>query len=142
MNMNEGIGIVGVYHDAECTEPGFFYTSGLHGYARPELLLIGSLPEETANHLIWSAVSRVMEWGPPTDGAIDRELSDRAIAYRHVDKMVAVPWMSATISRYQEPVETVQLIWPDSKGRFPWHRGNKCQHAQSYLIDFSQEMRQ
>jgi hypothetical protein len=132
--------IVCIFHDDGV--PAFFYTIGLHEKRMPELLLIGPMPVPVAHSLLCGALYEFLEWGPPCDHAVDREIAPVPIVYRKVDAIKAAPWMTRAIEYYNEPVETMQLVWPDPDGRFPWHSGNKCVHAQGYLIDFSQEMRQ
>jgi len=134
------LAIVAVLYDDK--RPAFFHTVGLHGYGLPEALVIGSLPPSMACDWLWNAANCFLEYGPPNDYAMERDIAAMPLVYRRVDAEKAIPWMMRAVQRYNEPVETVQIVWPDDKGKFPWHSGNRCAHAQGYLIDFSKEMRQ
>ena len=111
--------VTGVYSDE--TGPPLTYTTGLVEHGLPELLIYGLEPEQAI---------------PIVNRAAELVLADAdALAQPYLDRVLRPPYRLAllpavqtdelTVTRllYGPDVSAVQLIWPDTDGRYPWDHG-------------------
>ena len=106
-------------------DPGlwFNYSVGLTEREHPELLVIG-LDNEQMHALLWSAIDRIKNHGETlqpntlsTEVLIDFEVGFVEVEeLRHPDHM-----MSMAYRIYGDKATGLQIVWPDTNGRFPWH---------------------
>lgn len=98
----------------------FAYTIGLHARGLPELLVTG-LPPKRAQWLLNTFARRVVVSGKPVAGdevslpaGTRLELVDVAHPDAHMGMAIAIEGPAIT---------AVQLVWADSRGRWPWAPG-------------------
>jgi hypothetical protein len=117
----------------------FTYTIGLTSKNLPELILFG-LGDRQAHGIISSAIAN-----------LDLTTVEEYVSYNEVSKNLPVEFRDLPQSSVEEYlcqasayysdkklVRARQLIWPDAKGRFPWHRDCEPKYArlQSEVIDW------
>jgi hypothetical protein len=109
-------------------EPPFVYSVGLYlSYGHPEIIVLG-LTQNVGHTMIANAVTRVktgehIEW--------DVRNPDILQGYDVVFKIVGTSkyrdYLGYALWFYRsllpETFPTLQLVWPDKSGRFPWNAG-------------------
>ncbi|GAC57124.1 hypothetical protein GOHSU_16_00820 [Gordonia hirsuta DSM 44140 = NBRC 16056] len=111
--------VTGVYGDE--LNPAFAYTTGLTEFSRPELVIYGLDPAQACG-ILNRAAQRLIDDpylfdAPRLTGIV-----------RPPYALTSLPTMDTTeftVTRllYGPDFRAVQLIWPDSAGRFPWEYG-------------------
>ncbi|MFC6705436.1 DUF4262 domain-containing protein [Flexivirga alba] len=111
--------------------PAFSYTVGLTASDHAELVMVG-MPPEPAQAFLNLAGHEVRAGRTFQHGEITDALTDGAGI--GVITVVATEELTAVAQVYGEPVQALQLIWPNSKGWFPWEPGyNNAPEAQPFL---------
>lgn len=107
--------------------PPFAYTVGLFGFGHPEIVVFG-LPIDTA-HTVLNDLGKRIRQGSAFDGDADVRVpgwSHRLRLVRFRDD-ADVPVLISAHRFYRAtqaaPVPTLQAIWDDRDGRFPWEPG-------------------
>jgi len=105
--------------------PSFCYSTGIYKtFGIPEIF-ISSLPQNLSHSLIESYVSRFREKNAiPLDKSIE-DLTDRFLVYFiEVPTEKLTEYVLSSIRFYKnEDYKYLQLIYPDTKGRFPNDNG-------------------
>jgi hypothetical protein len=105
--------------------PGHFfnYSVGLTEVPHPELLIVG-LDNEQMHGVLWSAVRRIKDHGdrfePNTFSS--EVLMGMDVAFVKVEDLHDDRFMMSMARRlYGDKATGLQIVWPDTEGRFPWH---------------------
>ena len=122
-----GVFIQGVFPTEESQGVPFAYSVGIPTTVpgAAELIVLGLDPEMGAE-IINSVMDRLKEGetladGQQVEGLIERfALTFRAVARQHYDGYVGAAQIYHQ-SRNEWPL--LQIVWPDTKGRFPWQEG-------------------
>ncbi len=105
--------------------PGFSYTVGLQrSFGHPEILLAG-LPPPTAHSVLNDAGEMVRAGRTFTPGAVTAELLEGYDAtFRPVPEFQFPAYLGEALRFYNgEPLQVLQLVYPDRGGRWPWDEG-------------------
>lgn len=111
--------VTGVYGDE--LGPPFAYTTGLTEFSRPELVIYGLEPEQACGIL-----NRTAELLIGDEHLFDASrLTGILRSPYQLTSLPALDTDELTVTRllYGPNVPAVQLIWPDTRGRFPWEAG-------------------
>jgi hypothetical protein len=116
--------IQSVLRDTKQGEPPFAYTVGLTSLGMKELVITGQLPQyaaETllnlaAKHLIDNKLTSFQE-GQPVSTLTALPLTPMNAESDFIKKTL---YQANTF--YGHQVQAQQLVWPDTKGRFPWEK--------------------
>lgn len=118
----EGFFVMAVF--GSDTTPAFTYTIGLtETFKHPELLIFG-LPVEYSHHVMNDAVSRIKRGAVYGDGDLIKNVLVLPLAVRSVSMEKADEYTVQLFNYYRHQLtapRVVQLVLPDTKGRFPWH---------------------
>ena len=108
----------------------FYYTVGLHSKGLPELILFGPFRPELATALINTAAEHMadnsMAFVPGLVQHPDGGLFNLPTVFAR-----AVPEKSAEFCvqlhsfYHTQNIEVMQMIWPDTQGKFPWEVGSE-----------------
>jgi hypothetical protein len=98
----------------------YAYTIGLHDWSMPELLVTGLAPHEAAGLLNWSAAHIVRGLGL-TPGQQFTDPRGRHLEVVEVDHPNA--HMDFAVALCGPDVRALQLVWADTRGRWPWQPG-------------------
>ncbi|MER6146060.1 DUF4262 domain-containing protein [Streptomyces sparsogenes] len=113
--------------------PGFAYTIGLwRTYGVPELAMFG-LDIETM-HVLLNALGRKAAAGTVWESGTECHsvIKDRPVILKAADLRWYRSFFGRAISFYRRPpFPVLQVVWPDSKGRFLWQAGTDEQNQQS-----------
>lgn len=124
--------VTGVLGDGR--SPGWAYTVGLwHAHRQPEIIVCG-LSMQSAHGGLHRAASGLRDGEPiRSDGTVDWLPGGAAL--RPVDASWAPDMLCTAVSFYRAAPPTMQLVWPDDRGRFPWDRGvaTRCRTNQPML---------
>lgn len=117
--------------------PSFSYTVGLHSsYGHPEILLFG-LNVQTAQQILNDVGGRVREGEVFTHGQQDAKLfAGFPALFGEVPAHEAERWLRVAHALAEGPVPTLQAVWPDPQGRFPWESGFDVQFAEAQPVLF------
>ncbi|TAJ49911.1 MAG: DUF4262 domain-containing protein [Herbiconiux sp.] len=99
------------------SEPPFSYTIGLSSRPHPELVIVG-LPPDVAKAFLDIAVAMIDDGRTFVPGEMAHGLAgdDRPLAVIRVDDAHEL----SAVEEIYGSVNALQLVWPDSSGRFPW----------------------
>lgn len=105
--------------------PQFAYSAGaLHAIVgQPEIVVFGLAPE-TSKALINTALERVRSTDVPLplDTPVDA-IAEVPVVFKQVRPEATARHLHAAANLYGvESVPAIQLVWPDTNGRFPWER--------------------
>ena len=117
----------------------FTYTIGLTSKNLPELILFG-LGGKQAHGIIASAINN-LDLSKVEEYVSYNEVSKNLpVEFRNLPQSVVEEFLCQAIAYYSDKkqVRARQLIWPDAKGRFPWHTDCEPKYAryQSEAIDW------
>jgi hypothetical protein len=105
-------------------DPGqpFNYTVGLGGFDHPELMVMG-LPNQQLHQMLWSAFKSRIAVGRryTADTYADDVLVDHRVAFVEVLDLWDEDYPLSMVRRFYGEAEALQMVWPDSQDRFPWH---------------------
>jgi hypothetical protein len=123
-NVKDGYwGIVGV-PDAN---PPFYYSVGLDHHAAPDIILIGSIPPQSAMGLINTAGEYIME------NELDQfdvqtpydQIANLPTAFIDISEEAKREYCVQAFNHYGNwDFQVQQLVWPDREGLFPWDVDN------------------
>lgn len=114
-----GWAVQGVFGDAEIEAAPFAYTAGLTAQGLPELVIYG-LDVGLAGNVLNSAATQMIESGEFAAGqAVSRLI--RNFDMVAIEVLLPVDLLAAV--QIYGPVRAIQLVWPDTEGRFPWQTG-------------------
>lgn len=119
-----GWAVEAVFGDHRRRRPDFAYTVGLWGFGHPELLVLG-LPVDPAARLLNELGERVRAGERMQAGD---EVASVLVHPAHVVQLLRLPRpetiLFAAQSTYRRPggkvVPALQVVYPDSRGRYPW----------------------
>jgi hypothetical protein len=103
--------------------PQFSYTIGLHGlHGHPEILAVG-LPVTSADPLLHNASYLVARGSRFDDGNVCTDLLDGyALVFAPVRREMHERLFGLAFWHYGAvEFPTLQCIWPDREGRYPWN---------------------
>lgn len=111
--------VVGVAR--ERYRPPYSYTVGLTDHGLPEFLVTGLSAERAAEVLNEAAANAVDSGAPPVPGGRIRLSRGRPGEV----VQVAEPWvhMDVAAEMFDSPLSALQLVYADSRGRWPWDAG-------------------
>ena len=112
-------------HDAP-SDPTHGYTLGLcEAFAHPELLLVG-LPAELTHEFLVHAAEQVATGSRFEHGQVVGGLFPGApAALRRVGEQHYEAYLQEALAHYGTPeFSTLQIVFPDRIGRFPWDAGS------------------
>jgi len=113
--------------------PGFSYTTGLwSGAAAPEIIVF-SLQSETAHNILWDVYRGVAAGGSLLSAQrVSTVFADRQAIFLPVSKMFYREYLGWSRWFYGgDDWPCWQLIWPDTRGAFPWESGYEDRFAKS-----------
>ncbi|MFJ7287444.1 DUF4262 domain-containing protein [Curtobacterium sp. NPDC098951] len=111
-----GWGIQHVLPDVQGEVASFSYTVGLTTRGWGELIITG-LPPEVAGQFIRNAVDEQQENGPFQAGDQTEELTESgSILFTQAADVRGMTMTAAIVGSFT----AMQMVWPDSQGRFPW----------------------
>jgi hypothetical protein len=117
----EGWSGIGVFPtEVDGTMP-FNYTVGLVEYSHPDLIVMG-LHNTQAHGVLCTAVNEIeggMIFRPDT--LSDQVLENYEVAFVEVDDILHDVYPMSMTHQLYGAVQALQIVWPDIKGRFPWH---------------------
>jgi hypothetical protein len=113
---------IGVFPVREDGTLPFNYTVGMVEYSHPDLIIMGM--DNASQHLIIASAVKAIE-----DGLIFRANTysqfvlegNYRVAFIEVDDIMTEHYPMTTTRRFYGDVEALQIVWPDSADRFPWH---------------------
>jgi hypothetical protein len=97
------------------------YTVGLSASGLPEIVVFG-LPPATAHGILNDAAELLKEDKLPLDAPISGLATNLPLVCKQVPAERGVGYINVAIARAGRPVNLIQLVWPDEKGRFPWQK--------------------
>jgi hypothetical protein len=99
----------------------FAYTIGLHDRGLPELLISG-LPPDIATRVLNSIAHMIVDDGTVLAPAMHIDYQDRflieVVEVEHPDVH-----LKFAVKLCGSDVRALQLVWADTRGRFPWEPG-------------------
>lgn len=126
-----GVMLQGVFpHDGDDSTPSFCYTVGLSVRQHPELIAF-SLPQQVVATVLNAAAFAVLDDGKTWTPGLTEGLLTVPCHLVTVDDTTE----HFSIARRLYPVvRGLQLVWPDTEGRFPWDVGySGAPHLQPVL---------
>lgn len=121
-----GWAIQGVFADPAAGQPTFSYTVGLYRtHGHPEIVIFG-VPPETAKTILNQVAGRFAKDGESiVPGArYDQILEEFPLVFIEAQGDRVVDWLFIYDWFYRGQTPPVlQLVWPDTAGRFPWEDG-------------------
>lgn len=116
-----GWGIQHVLPNVDTDEAPFSYTVGLTARGWPELIITG-LPADVAQQFIRNAVDEQQEHGPFQAGDRTEELTESGfVLFTEAEDVHGMTVTAAIVGSFT----ALQMVWPDSHGRFPWDDGHR-----------------
>lgn len=117
-------------------ETPWSYTVGLAEKKLPELIIVGPLHHEVSHEILNTAAKMMRDKGAFTPGEPIHELANVAFVAITVTDVLGEHF--AIARRIQGGATltlagALQLVWPDSAGRFPWDEGASNVDAQPLL---------
>lgn len=102
----------------------YAYTVGLTAVGHPEIVTEG-LPQESAHAFLNTVADDVHQGHTFAAGTVRSDLTGEPapVAFVSVEDTEGLDAISDVYPDLQT-IQAVQLIWPDSAGRLPWHRGH------------------
>ncbi|MGV8847815.1 DUF4262 domain-containing protein [Tessaracoccus sp.] len=116
-----GWAIQGVFPTKPGDGAGFAYTVGLSGLPAPELIIVG-LPPEVAQGILNDIAATVRDgkrWRAG-DRSKDFVVGGLELAFIDVDDTSEHLGVANRTYPQAAPVPALQVVWPDTHGRFPW----------------------
>ena len=121
---NYGFQIVGILPSEE-HEP-FAYTVGLREEGLPDVILSGIGEPEKVHNLIWNCV-KFMRKNKEGFYGVTNELANIPLLIARCSgepaKDLYEERVGIAMQYYGEETPFVQIIWPDTEGRYPFHQG-------------------
>lgn len=117
--------------------PPFSYTVGLGDKGLPELIVFG-LPQEVAHGIISNAVDLLID-GKLKLGEPASEIGNLALFPQLIATDVAGDYIFQANHRAGTLLPAIQLVWPDSDGKFPWEQEFDQELAAYQTILFTPE---
>ena len=118
---NVGWHVIAIEEDDE--GPGFAYTIGLrHSFGHPEIIVFG-LRTETLFEIV-NTIGEAVRAGATfqADHESSDVLNDYLVHFREINKEHYDEYLGYAQWFYDgNDFPTLQCVWPDSKGRYPWH---------------------
>jgi Domain of unknown function (DUF4262) len=115
--------------DEKTGTPGFTYTIGLHKtFKHPEIIVFGLNPSASTT-LLRRAVGLIKQ-GRTLPERTPCELMDGlSVVFRHIPAGLQEQYLLSAAFLYGTAFKSLQLVWPDADGRFPWQAGFDSQFA-------------
>lgn len=99
------------------------YSIGFHYLGSPDVAIVG-LPPQNAHELMWNLFWHIKNTGPLTEGILDDIIKGYPAKLRHCpNDDPFFPFAQANNVYETAAFETMQLLWPDSDGKFPDEEG-------------------
>jgi len=116
----------------------FTYTVGLTSSSLPEIILFG-MGARQAHAVIASAIENI-DLSMVKEGNSYDEVGNLPVEFRNLPSSAVEEYLCQASSFYtnRSLVRAHQLVWPDAKGRFPWHTDCEPKYAtvQSVAVDW------
>lgn len=108
----------------------FTYTIGLTARKLPELVLFG-MSNRQAHAIIASAIAN-LDLSKVEEYVSYDEVGNLPVQFRNLPQSVVEEYLCQATSYYgdRKLVRARQLVWPDTRGRFPWHIDCEPKYAQ------------
>lgn len=120
------------------TSPEFTYSIGFYlTYGHPEILIIG-LPSRAARALLAALAERISKGQTYGDGSVATDISPCTFRFRrfnqfhYIEYMGIATWFYASLFP-RELFPTIQLVWPDKRGYYPWDKDYDTNLIQTVL---------
>jgi hypothetical protein len=124
-----GYTFVGVF-DPDGKDPQFAYSIGLTQFAWPEVLFIGNMRPDYIEIILTDLINKWREAGTYQLGdnmglIVFKDLSEHPLRVIEVDAHHVLDEYAHQVLRYFDPgeVKFVQVLWPDTNGKFPGEEG-------------------
>jgi len=105
-------------------DPPFSYTTGFYLKGSPEFIVF-SLPKDVSHDAFWHLFRRMCEGVERRTGIRDSDVLGNFPAYlfkvadrNHAEYLGWSRWFYGA-----QHVPTLQIVWPDPQGKFPWEAG-------------------
>jgi len=112
--------------DPDDEGPPYVFTVGFYySYGHPEVVIMG-MEHQVAHQFLQVMALEIQEGKRYEDGHADTELASLPMAFRSVALEHYRGYLGYCLWFYQnlpDPFPTVQLVWPDRAGKFPWDDG-------------------
>ena len=120
------------------TGPEFSYSIGFYlSYGHPEILIVG-LPSKAAHSVLAAVFDRISKGQVYVDGSIADDISPCKFLFRsfnpihYIEYMGIATWFYASLFP-PDLFPTLQLVWPDKNGFYPWDKDYNTHLIQSIL---------
>lgn len=94
------------------------YTVGLAKKGLPEIVVFG-VPREAAMPILNSAAALLIAGKLETDVPVSK-LASMPLVFKHVAPEATEKYLTESTDNAGRPVAALQMVWPDTQGRFPW----------------------
>jgi hypothetical protein len=117
-----GWSCISVFPTKEDGTVPFNYTVGLVEHGHPDLIVMG-LSNEQLYGILNAAVTQIQDGATfRADSYVDRVLKYYSVGCVEVLDTHHPVYPMSMATRLYGHVQGLQLVWPDRRGRFPWHR--------------------
>lgn len=116
--------------------PGFIYSIGMHYYGKPEIILLGVRLDHSIKIMSAACNQAIRSTDAYTHGMVVN-VAKMPTVIRNVSDVQKKKHFYQAYYHYRHwDFSTVQLIWPDTKGKFPWETGfETCFLASQPLLE-------
>jgi hypothetical protein len=116
--------IQSVFPDIEKEKPAFAYTVGLTSLGIKELVITGNLPQHAAETLLNLAAKHLIDNKLTSfqEGQPVSTLASLPLTPMNAESDFIKNTLYQANTFYGHQVQAQQLVWPDTKGRFPWEK--------------------
>jgi hypothetical protein len=117
----DGWSDIAVFPTADTPGLPFNYTVGLAEFNHPDLLIMG-MDNSGMHEVLHSAVALIKREGSFTAGTYSPYvLKGLRVAFVDVLDPLNEEFIMSMTHRFYGEVRALQLVWPDTEDRFPWH---------------------
>jgi len=115
------VAIIATETEIEGASVSMAYTIGLSDVGRPEIITFG-LPFKSAHPLLNDAAALLLAEALPSDTRIDA-LASMPLVFKPVTAGAGANFLIQANARARRELPSLQMVWPDPAGRFPWEPG-------------------
>lgn len=113
-----GHGVIGTGIEIDGRRVSTSYTVGLSDNGLPELVVFG-IPAEIAKQILNRAADRLRAGKLQRNVPLD-QIATLPLVFKDVPASLASDYVHVANRRAGREVPAIQMVWPDSAGKFPW----------------------